>query len=420
MAQDKIYRCSFCGRSRNASYMIRSCGDVKKDKMAYICDECVGQCNRILKELYGKDGKQYGWDLVKAPGKMHMKKKASTPHEIRAVLDEYVVGQEKAKKVLAVAVHNHRKRLAGNGKIKKSNILLAGPTGCGKTMLAQTIAKILDVPFIIADATSFTQNGYIGESADSILQRLLDAADGDVKKAQQGIVYLDEFDKLGQRNAVSVNGNDIGGRGVQQELLKIIEGSVVHFPQRMNPANPMNRLGFQAEVSFDTKDVLFICGGAFEGLTMETEKKSGGIGFRSGQEEEKPVPDERKVTPATLKKAGIIPELVGRLPVIAELEELGTEDLISILKDVNGSIIGEYKALFEADGVKLAFTDTALREVADLAVKQGTGARGLRAILEEVMLDLMYDIPSSGQNITTCTVTGEMVRARGAALASGA
>ena len=415
--QEKDHRCSFCGRTdREARAMVIASG---AGKSLHICDRCVGQCNRIIGDVLRKKGVSWEWEWKGGgmPGRgPRMQGKAATPREVHARLDEHVIGQEKAKKILAVAVCNHRKRLMCGGKVKKSNILLAGPTGCGKTKLAETMAGILDVPFITADATSLTQSGYVGDSADAILQRLLSAAGGDLERAQKGIVYLDEFDKLGRRNGPSGTGRDIGGEGVQQELLKIIEGSVVYVRQ---PQEADGMPVLLKEIPFDTKDVLFICGGAFSGLTMDEGKESVVAGFRALPDpEDAGKAGARKVTQETLRKAGIIPELAGRLPVIAELEALGVDDLVRILCDVKGSIISEYRALFAADGIRLEFTDGALRKVAELAAGQGTGARGLRAVLEEVMLDLMYDMPSSGKD-ACCTVTEGMVLAAGSAMTGG-
>lgn len=408
MGNDKKIHCSFCNKSINRVRQMLYSGNGE----VYICDSCLSKCNQIMTEALEKKGFRFDW--VPLNGKCDESTAvsayaAATPEDIKNVLDEYVIGQELAKKTLAVSIYNHRKRLkAGNRAIRKSNILLAGPSGCGKTLIAETASKILDVPFVIADATCYTQAGYIGEDVENILVRLLNAANGSLEEAEKGIVYLDEFDKLACRSVRAADMRDISGEGVQQALLKIMEGTKVELQVKKGAV-------FQDKIIFDTSNVLFICGGAFEGLTMQGSVQKT-IGFRaeeSGREAPK-----HKITPDKLKEYGIIPELIGRIPVIAELEPLTEKDLVRVLKDVKGSILEEYRQLFAMDGVELVFTEDAIQRIAEIAVERGTGARGLRSILEEVMLDIMYKLPSrlTGRNpadrAVTCTITGKTVISR--------
>ena len=407
--EKKIICCSFCGRPlRVVDLMVKGQGN------SYICNKCVVDCNKTLKEYFGDSADTYDYDCCKnTEGELddgdgsQIQGKRFTPHEIYAMLNEYVVGQHQAKKVLSVAVYNHYKRLADKtGKIKKSNILLAGPSGSGKTLLAQTIAKILDAPFVIVDATAYTQSGYVGEDVESILTRLIDAAQGDVQSAQRGIVYIDEFDKIARKSQQNISvTRDVSGEGVQQALLKIIEGSRINVPTNIGQKNPLS-----GNILFDTSKVLFICGGAFEG--MFDDKGSREIGFTAmtaGHTSKQ----ANIITSDKLKEYGIIPELIGRLPVLVQLQELTEDDLMHVMLDIKGSLIEEYQTLFAADGIELKFTKEALREIARIAVKKGIGARGLRTIFEDIMLEIMYDLPSD-KNICSCTITVETIRTKNA------
>lgn len=402
----KDTKCSFCGRSQKvAKKILKAPG-----KDLYICDVCISECNSVLRTALAEDGIE--WDYGIHPDRQSFQEPFTMPpHEIREKLDEYIIGQEDAKKALAVAIYNHNKRLKDTTqKIKKSNILLAGPSGSGKTLLAQTVAKILNVPFTIVDATSYTQSGYVGEDVESILTRLMNAAGGDIASAERGIIYIDEFDKIARKSQENVSiTRDVSGEGVQQALLKIIEGAEVNIPLASGRKNPMG-----GNIPFNTSNVLFICGGAFEGAFETKEVKSKPIGFNKSEE---PVSENEKprISTELLKKYGIIPELIGRLPVLIQLNELTEEDLIHIMCDVKDSIIEEYKELFSMDGIQLSFTSDALYEIAHTAIERKTGARGLRAILEETMLDLMYDLPSEG-NITSCIITKETLYTKKAKL----